>query len=99
MGKSIEGMTLQEKVKNTELLIRELIQHLEMGFVPKLKQLQKVSRVGKSQSQLEDIADLTVRNHVSQVIETEQFTDELYQRLKEYTEALEKDMQTVIYGE
>jgi hypothetical protein len=44
MAESIESMTLQEKVKKTEQLVRELIEHLELGFSPKLKKLQKISR-------------------------------------------------------
>jgi len=68
MDHSIEGMTLQDKVKNSELLVREMIEHLELGFLPKLKNLQKISRVSNNLSQLEEIADLTIRNHVVQVL-------------------------------
>ncbi|MDG2390331.1 MAG: hypothetical protein P8M30_13550 [Planctomycetaceae bacterium] len=98
MDHSIESMTLQDKVKKSEVLVREMIEHLELGFLPKLKNLQKISRVGNSQSQLEDIADLTVRNHVVQVLESEQFTESLFEKLSVLTNALEKDMNDVLYG-
>lgn len=90
-------MTLQEKVKNTELLVREIIEHLEMGFLPKLKTLQKIARVGRSQHQLEEIGDLTIRTHVAQVIESEKFTESLYHQLEAITAALEQDMRKVLY--
>jgi len=99
MEDSIEGMTLQEKVKKSEVLVRELIEHLELGFLPKLKNLQKISRVGRSQSQLEEIADLTIRTHVSQMLDSEQFTESLFEKLSNLTTALEKDMNDVLYGE
>jgi len=99
MSDSIEGMTLQEKVKKSEVLVREMIEHLELGFLPKLKKLQKISRVGRSQSQLEEIADLTIRTHVSQMLESEQFTESLFEKLSALTNALEKDMNDVLYGE
>lgn len=98
MSDSIDAMTLQEKVKKSEVLVRELIEHLELGFLPKLKKLHKLSRVGKSRSQLEDIADLTIRNHVSQMLESEQFTEDLFEKLSTLTTALEKDMNDVLYG-
>jgi hypothetical protein len=98
MDHSIESMTLQDKVKKSEVLVREMIEHLELGFLPKLKNLQKISRVGNSQSQLEEIADLTVRNHVVQVLESEQFTESLFEKLSVLTDALEKDMNDVLYG-
>jgi len=98
MDHSIESMTLHEKVKKTEVLVRELIEHMELGFLPKLKSLQKISRVGSSRSQLEEIADLTIRNHVSQVLESEQFTESLFEKLSSLTNALEKDMNDVMDG-
>jgi len=99
MDHSIEGMTLQDKVKNSELLVREMIEHLELGFLPKLKNLQKISRVSNNLSQLEEIANLTIRNHVVQVLESEQFTESLFEKLSLLTSALEKDMNDVMYGE
>jgi hypothetical protein len=99
MAESIESMTLQEKVKKTEQLMRELIEHLDLGFSPKLKKLQKISRVGKSQSQLEEIGDLTIRTHVALVLESEKFSQELFAKLTLYTSAIESDMDQVLYGE
>ena len=99
MDKSIEGMTLQDKVKKTDVLVREIMEHLELGFLPKIKSLQKISRVGRSQSQLEEIGDLTLRNHVAQVLESEQFTEELFEKLSVLTKAIQADMNDVLYGE
>ena len=99
MADSIESMTLQEKVKRTEQLLRELIDHLDLGFSPKLKKLQKISRVGKSRSQLEEIGDLTIRTHVSQVLDSEKFSQALFEKLSLYTSAIEEDMKQVLYGE
>ncbi|MBD3675483.1 MAG: hypothetical protein HUJ26_18375 [Planctomycetaceae bacterium] len=98
MSDSTDAMTLQEKVKKSEVLVRELIEHLELGFLPKLKKLYKISRVGKSRSQLEEIADLTIRTHVSQMLESEQFTEDLFEKLSTLTTALEKDMNDVLHG-
>jgi hypothetical protein len=98
MVKPLESMTTQEKVKNTELLVRELIQHLEMGFLPKLKRLSKVTRLGRANSKLEEIGDLTIRLHVSQVTESERFTESIHERLIELIQALEVDMQNVVHG-
>lgn len=98
MSVPIDSMTTQEKVKNTELLVRELIQHLEMGFLPRLKRLSKVTRLGRANAKLEEIGDLTVRLHVSQVTESERFTETIHERLMELIEALEIDINNVVHG-
>ncbi len=97
MDFGIDKMTLQEKVKNTERLLRELIEHLERGFVPKLHALHKLAKVSRDMNQLEEIGDLTIRTHVAQVLESEKFTDSLYEKLAAFAEALEQDMKKVLY--
>jgi hypothetical protein len=98
MSQPIQSMTTQEKIKHTELLVRELIQHLEMGFLPKVKRLSKVTRLGKQNAKLEEIGDLTVRLHVSQVTESERFTESIEEQLGKLIASLEADMKSALHG-
>ena len=92
----IEQLTLREKFTDAERLLRELIDHLEKGFLPKLYELQKLVRVSASQSADEPIEDLTVYTHAENVLESEQFTLKMYQRLHSLLESINADATLIV---
>ena len=55
------GMTLRQKLIEADKLTRELTDHLERGFVPKVHNLRRVTRHG-SETENDSITDLTVRS-------------------------------------
>lgn len=65
-------MTLRQKLIEADKLARELLDHLERGFVPRLHTLRRITRQG-SDGDHEDVTDVTVRSTVDQVLESDDF--------------------------
>ena len=97
--KPLEHLTLREKFTDAERLARELIEHLEQGFVPKAQSLIELVRPARSGTPAADVEDTTVRNTVSRVLETESFTNEVYAKLERYAKAIETEAGRVVSGQ
>jgi hypothetical protein len=73
---SIDNLTLREKLRNVEKLTRELTDHLEKGFIPKARSLRRLARRGTDPEQRETVSDVAVREAVSTVVKSDQYTRE-----------------------
>ncbi len=96
MGSSIDHLTLREKLRDAARGIRELIEHLELGFVPKVHELRKLSRQHDSTSGSPPVADVTIRSYVSSVLESDRFTAGLNESLENYLNSIKKDVSDVV---
>ena len=96
MSPSIEHMTLREKLRDAGRGARELIEHLELGFVPKVHDLRKVARQHDPSSGNPPVADVTIRSYVSSVLESERFTVGLNESLENYLNSIKKDVSEVL---
>ena len=96
MSSSIDHLTLREKLREAEHVLRELTEHLEMGFIPKVHELKKLSRQHDPASGLPPVADLTIRSYVSSVFESDRFSGGLVESLEKYLNAIQKDVSEVI---
>ncbi len=85
------GMTLRQKLMEADKLTRELMDHLERGFIPKAHQLRRVTRHG-SEVENESITDLTVRSTADLVLDSAAFSAELTQGLVQFLAAIDADM-------
>lgn len=85
------GMTLRQKLMETDKLTRELTDHLERGFVPKVHNLRRVTRHG-SEVENESITDLTVRSTADLVLDSAAFTTELVRGLEQFLAAIDAEM-------
>lgn len=90
-----DKLPLRERLTKAERLTRELSEHLEQGFLPKLETLRKVTR----QSSMEDTTDKTVRDTAKTVRASEEYTSELYQKLADCLQSIAGEVQTMIHGE
>ena len=82
MSRSNEGHTLRDKCREANQTIRELIDHLEQGFLPKVKGLRKLAR-GLEQGYDPSLTrDVTIRSHASALLEAEQYTAKLDEESK-----------------
>ena len=70
MSSAIDQLTLREKLRDAAHVARELIEHLELGFVPKVHELRKLSRQHDPASGLPPVADVTIRSYVSDQMNT-----------------------------
>ena len=97
MSPSIDQLTLREKLRDAARGLRELVEHLEMGFVPKVHELRKLSRQHDPTSDLPPVADVTIRSYVSSVLESDRFTAGLNESLEKYLNSIQKDVSDVIF--
>lgn len=96
MNPAIDHLTLREKLRDAARGARELVEHLELGFVPKVHELRKLSRQHDAASGVPPVADVTIRGYVSAVLESDQFTVRLNDSLENYLNSIQKDVSDVI---
>ena len=88
---SPNGMTLRQKLMEADKLARELMDHLERGFIPKVHNLRRVTRHG-SEVENESIPDLTGRSTADLVLDSAAFTSELAKGLEQFLAAVQVEV-------
>lgn len=102
--RNLEELTLRDKFKEAHLIAREFTEHVEQGFLPRCKQLGRLVRPrfesAKDYEIDEDanIEDITVRNEVARVLESENYTDELFQTVRAYLESIDQEIDHILLG-
>jgi hypothetical protein len=92
MGKSPDELTLRDRVVAAIRLNRELVEHLDQGFVPKVHQLRRVTRPPKAGDDAPP-GDKTVHAQAAAVLEADHFTVDVYQQLIAHCESIRKSVQ------
>ncbi len=87
---TLDEIPLRELFTEAERLTRELIDHIDLGFLPKIKNLNRLCQEDAGNYELPEIEDITIRNHASQVLESEQFTAQFYQETERYLIAIDR---------
>lgn len=90
--RSAAQMTLPELFVAAERHIRELVEHLDRNFVPKADSLVRMlePRSGartEARSHRTDYA--AIHSQVVQLVESEDYTDEVYSKLESYLRAID----------
>lgn len=85
--RKIETLTFRDKIRDCATLTRELAEHLDQAVIPKIHRIREDVH-SRSQFRDDDIPDVTVRNLVAVVLEGEQFTAELCDRIEQYGMAI-----------
>lgn len=80
--RTIEQLTLREMLFEAERLTREMNEHLQQGFLPKARDLRRL--VKQQNANAENVKDITVRTNVARVLESEEFTRGLLEKMEEY---------------
>ncbi len=75
---SLANLTLRDKLKETENLSRQLIDHLERGFIPKAHQLRRMARHGTQPDEKETISDGSIRAGVLDVLQSDDYARQLW---------------------
>lgn len=96
MSGEFSKLPLRERLTIAERLTRELSEHLEQGFLPKIETLRKVTRQKEAVSA--ETTDKTVRDTVATVHKSEQFTAELYDKLKECLNSIAEEVGAMVHG-
>jgi hypothetical protein len=77
--KKVDQLSLRDLFTDAERLTRDLIDHLEHGFIPKVQALNTLMLDGGEQ-----LEDLTVRNSAATVLEGHAFSQKLLDKLDNY---------------
>ena len=96
MSSSINRLTLREKLRDAARGVRELVEHLELGFVPKVHELRKLTRQHDPAAGATPVADVTIRSYVSSVLESDRFTAGLNESLEKYLNSINNDVSDVV---
>lgn len=89
---SLADLTLREKLKDAENLARQLIDHLERGFIPKVHSLRRLARQANDPDHRESITDLAIREGASGVIQSDDYTRQLSEKTHAYLESIAADV-------
>lgn len=81
----LEQMPLRELFVHIEHQARDLAEHLELNFLPKLQALDE-SVQPKNEDQVRDI---TVRTRAAQVLESDKFTLQMLQKMHDCLNAID----------
>lgn len=94
--RSLTSLTLREKFNDVERLARELMQHLEHGFIPKAQELRRTAQRGCVPEHQDAVTDATIRNLVEQVLASDDYTRELCSRAQRYLEAVDHEVAEIL---
>lgn len=100
----LEDLTLRDKFKKAHLVAREFTEHVEQGFLPRSQQLGRLVRPKYESSkdyeidESAQVEDVTIRNEVARVLESENFSDELFQVVRAYLESIDQEIDHILLG-
>lgn len=96
MAQSIESMTLRSKLNEAERILRELIHHVEHGYIPQAHLLRRNARKGNDPKEQNNITDLTIRSSVEKTLASDKFTQQVADQLQEYLSSIDADLRGII---
>ncbi|MBT4867207.1 MAG: hypothetical protein HON53_19050 [Planctomycetaceae bacterium] len=97
--RAVDQLTLRELFNDAERLTRELTEHIDQGFIPKSQALSRLVSPSPGDPGYDQIEDLTVRNQVAEVLKSEDFTNQLHEKLAEYYTAIERSVSRIAFQE
>jgi hypothetical protein len=84
-------MTLREMITEAERLTRELGEHLDQAFIPKCHELSRLLRpINGEPPDVRALEDVTVRTQVARILETESFTESIFEKLAEFSREIDE---------
>lgn len=97
----VEQLTVRELFTEAERLTRELVDHLENGFSPKTHNLLRLVRPPKDPHHDDGpfVEDGVIRTHAAQILESERFTEQLYDKLLRHCQEIDRKVTTIVTGQ
>lgn len=86
------NLPLVERINKAEYFARELCEHLQQAFLPKLSEL----RLSSKKLDADVVSDQTMFDQMSSVAKAEQFASDIHARLSKYLESIRKDASAVL---
>lgn len=91
---SPDSLPLKERLRTATYLSRELSEHLRQAYLPKLADL----RLSAKEFDVKNVSDQQVFDQTVAVLEAEEFTDKLYQKLSLYLSSIRKEMNQILFS-
>lgn len=89
--RTLRQMTLREMLIEAERLARELGEHLDQAFIPKCHELTRLVRpINGEPPDVRSLEDVTVRTHAARILESDTFSDKIFEQLSEYCRAIDE---------
>jgi hypothetical protein len=85
----IEQLTLRELFGGSERLVRELTEHLEQSFLPKLHAAVDVVQSHSRAAERDEIPDSSVRSRMAALLASDDFSQKLFDRLDRHLTAID----------
>ncbi len=89
---SLAHLTLRDKLKEAENVTRQLIDHLERGYLPKAHQLRRLSRQGLQADQRESISDSSIREAVLDILQSDEYARQLCEKTDTFLKSITADV-------
>lgn len=93
----IEQLTLRELFSQAEMLVRELNEHLEQSFTPKVRAIEEMVRAHRHPEEASQIADSSVRSSVATLLGSDDFSQRLLSKLERFLVAIDDGAQKAIH--
>lgn len=96
MAESIESMTLREKLSEADRLLREMLEHLENGFIPQARTLgRQLQDHGDDSAAL---SDLSVRQQAAELIDSNRYSENLHEKISRLLASIDQDVTETLGG-
>lgn len=95
----VEDLPLRDVFTEAERLGRELIDHLDNGFLPQVRALVELVEVSDAGVRRDDVEDVTIRNQAAKLLDRARFADDLYARFDRCVIAIEQSVSRITSGE
>lgn len=100
MNESLEDVPLRDLCKEAERITRELVDHLERHLIPRTQELHELVRPESPFARSgQHIEDITVRNSVSALLESQSFSEELFEKANQYFNAIDRSLLQIAGGD
>ena len=90
-----DSLTLRKQFTNAERLTRELIDHLDQGFLTRIQEVRRLARKDED----DGVTDKSVRAACTRLFDSDDFTRKLSKDLQDYLKSICDEVQPMVYGE
>jgi hypothetical protein len=92
----IDQLSLRDLFTNAEWLIRDLSEHLKRSFQPKSQALAELVSPDITPEQRDGIADTAVRSQAAALLNSDDYSQTLFDKLDRYLTAIDERSQAAI---
>lgn len=97
MDEELERIPLRELCREAERLTRELVDHLERNLLPRTRETYELVRPDSPfAAEGQVVADISIRNQVAVLLESQQFTEDLFLRTNRYLREVDRQLEAMI---